>query len=161
MTIDPSMTVVQITQKTAFILPEMWELIKRAFKDGPILPGKALEALVDGSFLNAGVVFAGVRDGKWQGLLMVVEPGWLSVDPQVFQFYCHGGAKMRDELIRQGMAWGRAGGWERVIGFNWRKENDTAWIKAFKAAGVAEQVGTIYAFKLGDEEDGREQRKQT
>jgi len=126
-------------------------LVKAAVKT-TVLKEEPIERLLEGlrdalSSENVGV-FIGAEGPDLKAIAVVFLPmSKLSSSPQVYHFFCTGGAKMRDALVDKVLAFARKNGYNQLWAINGTGKPDAAWAYAFKRAGPPLRIGSVMEFK--------------
>lgn len=139
--------VVQVVQPFVFRMPEIIDLIERAFKGSMVedIDNLILE-LQKFIVLDYAALFIGQENLKWNALTVIMRSNLLK-DPQVFHFYCSGSSKLRRKLMQESLDWIKNQGYNGFWTSN-MSGRETAFKRLFKKAGEAKKIGTIYKFEV-------------
>lgn len=149
-----SLMVTLIQNPAAFALPEVVELFGRAFKSGE--PATPTNVIMEMRKLcvqpNVGVLI-GWEDAVPKSLVIIVEPTTALFDvPQVYHFYCNGGAGLKNKTVDAMVDWVREKGYTALSGSNWTGRSDKTFERIFRRVGRMDRIGAVYRIQVNEHE---------
>lgn len=139
----------RVTSPRAFMLADLHQFVLKALSTSPIIadPQAAVLELVEYIDQPAIGLFL-VRDGvKFTGLALC-ENNFSALSPgtHVLHFYNEKDTASRKLLIQAVIAFSRAGGLNKIRGFDINNQPE-AFARLFRAAGPARELARIYEFE--------------
>lgn len=143
------MPAIRITDPRFLLLPQAQDLFRAAYEqDGfnPQVFDKHPEAFVGLiSDLEHNGVFVGIDEANNICALgiVILPSNPLFPIPQAVMFYNDGDASVADEVLRAGVDFVKAAGYNKGWAINASGKSDAVWSRSFKQAGTVSKVGSI------------------